>query len=594
MKQPWSIATAVRNPERLRDFLLVLQQLDGLAWTHENQVNYQILLIQNRKYGYGNPQFYRGLSSAHFALIVDLSQEIPFETAKAIFDAKNYEDPPMRGRQSINPLKKMGFVSTADDVVQITDLGRLFLNEQFDFSEIFFKCFLKWQPNTDHDIKPFVGVLHLINQVNQKEIARGNKPKGISKKEFAIFAPTLTDYRNVGTYADKIIDLRIAMQNSEPKKRESIFDTHAKRFASEFLGIKKPQAINKLLDNLRDYGDNAIRYFRLTRYIHIRGNGFYIDLEPRRSVEINSLLAHDDGRAISFDSDAAYDAYLSDISQPQLPWETAPKFIEIIEKLVGEIQTHETDLHKPKSDILDYRNMEIDALRNYAAKLRAYRQQLQAEENQKQSQSLQQVAYYIETLANIHSLDNKPIMLEKFSTLGLYALDDALKIQPNYPVGDDNEPTFTAPANVPDIECFYQTFNAICEVTMLTSRNQWYNEGQPVMRDFENVHSDKPTYCLFIAPKLHRDTVNTFWTAVKYEYEGKVQKIVPLSIKQFISVLEVLPLIHAAKSLTHADILRLYDAIVDSVENFDDSNTWLKSIPRTISAWRESIASATA
>lgn len=34
-------------------------------------------------------------------------------------------------------------------------------------------------------------------------------------------------------------------------------------------------------------------------------------------------------------------------------------------------------------------------------------------------------------------------------------------------MGDDNEPTFTAPANKPDIECFYQSFNSICEVTML-------------------------------------------------------------------------------------------------------------------------------
>ena len=118
-------------------------------------------------------------------------------------------------------------------------------------------------------------------------------------------------------------------------------------------------------------------------------------------------------------------------------------------------------------------------------------------------------------------------MLEKLSSLGLHALNDALKIQPNYPVGDDNEPTFTAPANTPDIECFYQSFNAICEVTMLTGRDQWYNEGQPVMRhlrDFENKHQDKDSYCLFIAPKMHRDTINTFWTAIKYEYEGRTQK----------------------------------------------------------------------
>ena len=134
-------------------------------------------------------------------------------------------------------------------------------------------------------------------------------------------------------------------------------------------------------------------------------------------------------------------------------------------------------------------------------------------------------------------------MLEKLSALGLHALNDALQIHPNYPVGDDNEPTFTAPANVPDIECFYKSFNAICEVTMLRGRDQWFNEAQPVMRhlrDFEERYKEKPSYCLFIAPQIHRDTVNTFWIAIRYEYEGRRQRIIPLSIKLFVSILKTL------------------------------------------------------
>lgn len=44
---------------RLRDFLVVLQKLEELEWNRENQERYQILLIQNRVYGYGEQQFYR-------------------------------------------------------------------------------------------------------------------------------------------------------------------------------------------------------------------------------------------------------------------------------------------------------------------------------------------------------------------------------------------------------------------------------------------------------------------------------------------------------------------------------------------------------
>jgi len=128
---------------------------------------------------------------------------------------------------------------------------------------------------------------------------------------------------------------------------------------------------------------------------------------------------------------------------------------------------------------------------------------------------------------------------------------------------------------------------------MLTGRDQWYNEGQPVMRhlrDFESKHSDKSSYCLFIAPKMHRDTINTFWTAIKYEYEGNKQRIIPLSISNFVSLLNILVQIKAEnKFLKHSEIARLYDEIINSSNSFNESNEWLKNIPETISSWQKSL-----
>ncbi|MBW1650592.1 MAG: hypothetical protein JRJ44_07970 [Deltaproteobacteria bacterium] len=50
MKKPWSISTTVRNPYRLRNFLRILRKLEGQPFNCENQINYQILLIQNKLY----------------------------------------------------------------------------------------------------------------------------------------------------------------------------------------------------------------------------------------------------------------------------------------------------------------------------------------------------------------------------------------------------------------------------------------------------------------------------------------------------------------------------------------------------------------
>ncbi len=610
MKKPWSITTTLRNPERLRNFLIVLKQLENSEWNFENQKKYQILLIQSRVYGYGNQQFYNKLSQDKINLVDDSSKDISFEQAEEIFSAKDYEDPAMRGRQSINPLKKIGLVVLEDDRVKITELGKLFLKDNFDFEEIFFRSFLKWQipnpgsrdypDNGDYDIKPFIGTLHLIDTVNQKEIARGNKAKGISKKEFYLFAPTLVHYQNVDSYAQKIIALRDKLSGKTKQAQKVAFDSYKKQFASGFLETDNESEISRLLSNLQDYGDNAIRYFRFTRYIHIRGGGFYVDLEPRRSVEIVSLLKYDNARSKSFGSKEKYFSHISDISEPKLPWETTEKYIEIIENIVKEIKAYESNLQKENKEniaIQDFQSMQIDELKNYMAELRTYRRELQNLESHEKSQAIDQIESYIKDLENIFDFEDRPILLEKLSALGLHALNDALKIQPNYPVGDDNEPTFTAPANIPDIECFYESFNAICEVTMLNGRQQWYNEGQPVMRhlrDFEQKNGDKPSYCLFIAPKLHRDTINTFWMAIKYEYEGQPQRIIPLSISQFVSVLKVLVQMKSQeKFLQHAEILRLYDKILESSKSFDDSNEWLQNIPSTISMWQESLISPT-
>ena len=212
-----------------------------------------------------------------------------------------------------------------------------------------------------------------------------------------------------------------------------------------------------------------------------------------------------------------------------------------------------------------------------------------------ESQNIEKINDYIQTLENIYTYENRPLLLEKLCSLGLNALNDALKIQPNYPVGDDNEPTFTAPANTPDIECYYEVFNSICEVTMLKSRDQWYNEGQPVMRhlrDFETKHNEKDTFCIFIAPKLHRDTINTFFTAVKYEYEGKQQKIIPLTIENFVELLKILiQLKEAGKFLRHIELANLYNEIIERINDVKDSTEWINNIPNIILDWKEKLVS---
>lgn len=604
MRRAWSITTTMRNPYRMRDFLTVLRTLEGSTWDRATQVEYQIRLIQARHYGYGSTQFYNGLTSEQVAAVNDVDTEMSHEIAADIFRSKNYNDPPHRGRESYNPLKKFGFVALASDKrLEVTDLGNRFLEENYDLRDVFLRILLKWQiPNPDnrsefstddYDIKPFVGILHLIRRVNEIEESLDRNPRGISKREFSLFAPTLVHHQDIERHAQRIVDLRRELSVLSGQDRETRFRSRERVFAEDFLQSNNPSRINSLLNNLKDYGDNAIRYFRLTSYIRIRGGGFHVDLEERRAAEINALLEADAGEARNFHNYQIFVDYISDPAQPTLPWDAPDRQAEVIQQLEEEVHRYEQTLGMSLSEFVEPVRLSEIERRERISLLEIRRRELQAEARYRTAQEVESIRETIDILNGIYGYEQRPILLEKTATLGLCALNDAIGIEPQYPIGDDDEPTFTAPANTPDIKCFYEMFNAICEVTMLTGRNQWYHEGQPVMRhlrDFEDLHPDKRAYCLFIAPKIHRDTVNTFWTAVKFEYEGSSQRIVPLTIKQFAGILGTLLELRVAESFfPHGQLQQLFDGVLSLTDSVQDSTEWMNAIPDVIQSWEEAV-----
>lgn len=125
MKKPWSISTTVRNPYRLRDFLSVLKKLEGNPFNYENQIKYQILLIQNKFYKPTN------LTKGQEAYFNNMEIEMPFNVAKKMFDTQNYKDPAMRGRNSVAPLTKMGLCIAKNSAkkLRLHLLGNIFFQK---------------------------------------------------------------------------------------------------------------------------------------------------------------------------------------------------------------------------------------------------------------------------------------------------------------------------------------------------------------------------------------------------------------------------------------------------------------------------------
>jgi len=586
MDQLWSASTTMRNPERTQFFLQVAAELEGEVWTHETQRRLQALLIQRRFYV---PRA-DGLTQTQLELLGDYSRQMTYDEARDIFDSKGYTDPPMRGRTSFSPLVKLG-LATLDNGnrIQLTELGRMFLNGEVSLGEATLSFLLKFQlPNPlsrccqNYNTKPFINTLRLIRRVNELCRDRGEKEKGVSADEFGIFVLSIRTYTEVEQRAKDLLDYRQAMSAIRDQDAQEAYRTE---FVQNYLPTFQQPA-----QNTREYADNIIRYLRLTSYIYIRGGGYYVDLEPRRRVEIDALLAHDDGSARPF-TRQEYTRYMADLNAYQLPFETPEQLAAIAKEVAAEVASLESALGLPPTAFAL-----ASGVRALKAQIRDLREQRVHLHNQKLKldyQQAQRIDEAINALGNIRRLGGKPsIELEKWSSIALNIIDDAELIQPNAPLGDDNEPTFTAPAGVPDIECFYQNFGAICEVTMLTGRDQWFNEGQPVMRhlrDFEDSHSAQENYCLFVAPTLHRDTLNTFWMSIKHEYEGRKQKIVPLTIRQLIHLLEgVKEARDANYKVCSADMRQLYDACT-ALDGVPDSTAWTAHVEAQLKAWHSRV-----
>lgn len=595
----WSISTTIREAERIIGFLRTAALLDGCVWNKPCQCKFQTLLIQRHEYlnDTDNAQVRNKLSNEQVEALSAWDKEMSCQMAESIFNAKEYKDPAMRGRQSMSPLVKLGLVYYEDKVIRISDMGKRLLNGDITFEDMMLDALLKYQyPNPadsgfrSWNTKPFINALRLIKRVNEICKKQGDKAKGISSREFGIFVLSLKNYQDIDKTANLLLDFRKERDRHETEReKEQYTNQYVEKYLSDF---------NNPIKNCKEYTDNMIRYFRMTKYIYIRGKyeHTYIDLEPRRLTEINSILENDNGAAKPF-SLKDWNNFMGVYGAYQLPFESVEKLSTIATEIATEILKIETVLHIQPTPMAIPNN--VADLKQHIKKQREYRTYLQnLSIKQEAHQNYAKIDETIDSLTDIYKHNTAKlakklsIELEKWTNVALNILNDAKLIKPNSPVGDDNEPIYTAPNGVPDIECFYESFNAICEVTMLTSRDQWYNEGQPVMRhlrSFENANATLPSYCLFVAPALHKDTVNTFYISVKYEYEGQQQRIIPITIPQLKLILHVVQTtLKQKKVFTHSLIKELYDECVD-LSNVRDSTQWLEKISNTIGDWSKRI-----
>jgi len=502
----------------------------------------------------------------------------------------------MRGRQSANPLNKLGLAVAIQRLgeVRITPAGRLLLDNPSQSSEILFRCLLKLQfPNPlSRDfreeygfyIAPFTAVLRLLDYLRTKG------KNGLTQAEFCYFVTTWLDIRELEAQAERILQFA----RLSGKKRTDYLQEWLKEFYGKEVSFKDTK-----VSNLFDYGDNTMRYFRYTKYFSVVGSlgSWFIDIEPTRAKEVEMLLQEMDGTPKMFKQGTLsnYLEYIGNPDLPELPWRSNEKLCIVIRDLQEQF--------RQLGFMTEASNRLITASPSPLASSSELEQWLSDLRTLLKEQSLaarlQQNKWQASVLSNLQATLLKtgkqreqrlePADLEKLITDILIAIDDADDILPNYPMDDLGNPISHAPGNRPDIECQYKDFRLVVEVTLDSSKNQWFREGQPVMRhlrEFENRFTDSlPTFCIFLAPRVHQDTYSQFWIAVRYEYDGRPQKIVPMDFQQFGQVLgAIVRHLEAYRRFDSLRLLELLDKSV-SVSSLEGYNQWREHICKTINEW---------
>lgn len=457
------------------------------------------------------------------------------------FNGEGAKDPAFSARDRINRAPKaLGFV-VLSPTIQLTLAGQELIKSKRK-EEIFLRQLLKFQvPSPFHKpsessasfcVKPYLELFRLVRHFGSLKF-----------DELRIFGLQLVDYREFDKIVQKINQFRIAkVQNVGNYKRfrsEYLENELREIYSTDIsLGNTKTRETNdasiaNFLDtkanNMRDYADACVRYLRATGLVNISHFGKSISIVPEKIQEVDYFLENVDREPCFIDNEQQYVTYLSNPQIPTLLTDNRELLEQKIQTEFPQLQISNTatlqDLKNTFADELENRKEQI--LTNQVASIKDYRQ-------------FDEINTTFTQITN-NSLYDTPLMLEWNIWRAMTMLDGG-NIKANLKFDDFGNPMSTAQGNMADIVCDYGDFGLTVEVTMQSGQRQYETEGEPVTRHLAKYkkETEKPAYCLFIAPKINDSCKAHFYALHKMniEYYGGTSTIIPLPLSVFIKMLE--------------------------------------------------------
>jgi hypothetical protein len=502
------------------------------------------------------------------------------------FNGEGANDPAFSARDRINRAPKaLGFV-VLSPTIQLTPAGEELVNSRRK-EEIFLRQLLKFQvPSPYHKptensaefwVKPYLELFRLVRHFGSLKF-----------DELMIFGLQLVDYRELDTIVEKIDQFRTAKAQNEG---------NYKRFRAEYLeselreiysadiisGNTRTRETNdasivKFLStkasNMRDYADACFRYLRATGLVNISHLGKSISIVSEKIQEVDFFLQNTDREPCFIDNEGQYVAYLGN---PQLPI----LLTDNRELLEQRISTEFPQIQIPATATL----LELKTI--FADELEIRKEQIIAE----QVAAIKDYRQFEEINTTFNqilgkSLYDTPLMLE-WNTWRAMTMLDGGNIKANLKFDDFGNPMSTAQGNMADIVCDYEDFGLTVEVTMQGGQKQYETEGEPVTRHLAKVkrETNKPAYCLFIAPKINEACIAHFYTLYKtnISYYGGTSTIVPLPLSVFIKMVE--DSYNASYIPEPRHIQRFFERSNELANSTDNEVDWYNGITQEALNW---------
>ncbi|MBW6459322.1 MAG: AlwI family type II restriction endonuclease [Bacteroidales bacterium] len=531
-----------------------------------------------------------GLLNTHFA-----GQRWNSETQRAFmellreenyFYGKGANDPAFSARDRINRAPKaLGFV-VLSPYIQLTPAGEELVNSRRK-EEIFLRQLLKFQipspyhkpteESADFWVKPYLELFRLIRYLGSLKF-----------DELMLFGLQLVDYRQFYAILQKIDQFRTA-------KAEN--DGNYKKFRSEYLEQElreiyhdeiisgntltretKDASVTKFLrtkaNNMRDYADACFRYLRVTGLVKISHLGKSITIVPEKIQEVDYFLQNTDREPCFIDNERQYIAYLGNPLFPVLLTDNRELLEHQLRYTFPQFQIPKEATLKDLKNILEVEleNRKEQILTEQVAAIKDYR-------------LFEDINTTFEQILD-NSLYDTPLMLE-WNTWRAMAMLDGGIVTANLKFDDYGNPMSTAQGNIADIVCDYGDFGLTVEVTMKSGQRQYETEGEPITRHLAKYkrETEKPAYCLFIAPIINEACIAHFYALHKMNiyYYGGSSTIVPLPLSVFIKMVE--DSYNASYIPEPSHIKRFFERSIELTHLTDNEVEWYRGITQEALNW---------